>query len=394
MTTKSKVIFVIDGNYFFFRTLFVMGEKTKGDDGKWLLINDEKTYSDYIKKLALDFCAQFRNFRDIASEVVFVTDSKSWRKKYYPEYKANRLDSEPQFNSKNLERAQSEFPLILEKNGVTLHKSDGAEGDDLITAWSNFANSKGYDSIVFTGDKDMLQIVRTHKNGRRVIVYDPSRSRVFVDQNFKKWHQSESSIEDSILNMQIDNEEILKESYTGLIRNFNSKKFEIIEVDSYDFLMRKVLIGDGGDNVPSVYSYQKNGKTFKISEKKAEAILEDAGIDPDDASRDLILSQEDSLRKIVNSIIKIMKIKTSDYNSILANLKRNIKLMTLSDTFIDEEVFSRMNLEINDKLKNMLKLDREKLSSSEKLLSDTAYIKQKNSFIKDDVIQDFSFIKG
>lgn len=394
MSARSKVFFIIDGNYFFFRTLFVMGEKVKGEDGQWLLINNEKTYSDFIKKLCLDFCAQYRNFRDIATEVVFVSDSKSWRKKYYPEYKANRLESEPQWNSKNLERAQKEFPQILAKAGVILHKTDGAEGDDLITAWSNYANSKKYDAIVFTGDKDMLQIVRTHPNGRRVIVYDPSRSRIFIDQNFKKWHQSESSIEESIFNIGTNTEEILKESYTGLIRNLNSKRFEFIDINSYNFLMRKVLIGDGGDNVPSVYSYQKNGKTYKISEKKADAILEDANIPVDDLNRDIMLSNDEALRKIVNSIIKIMKITTSDYNSILENLKRNITLMTLSETFIDAEVYENMMQDILSITSEPRNIDIEKLSSSDKLLADTAYIKQKTSFIKDDVIQDFSFIKG
>ena len=141
MKKTGRHTFVIDGNYFLFRTLYVIPSRSK----KKGLLGTEEDVQAFVKKLATDFAYQIRLFEGLIDKVVWTVDSRSWRKDFYPEadYKGNRKQ-DSNINWDNFSKATSDFISILSKQGVIISKIDGAEGDDLMYAWNteSLANDK------------------------------------------------------------------------------------------------------------------------------------------------------------------------------------------------------------------------------------------------------------
>ena len=88
MRKTGRHTFVIDGNYFLFRTLYVLPRKSK----KAEMLGTEEDTKVFMRKLATDFAYQIRLFEGLIDKVVWTQDSRSWRKDFYPEaeYKGNR----------------------------------------------------------------------------------------------------------------------------------------------------------------------------------------------------------------------------------------------------------------------------------------------------------------
>jgi 5'-3' exonuclease len=132
-------------------------------------------------------------------EIILACDSKSWRKEYYPKYKANRTYAgmNQYFNESNklIDELKNSFPFKL-------LKIDGLEGDDIIAL---FCINKPNDiNVVGSIDSDLHQLL-LYPN---VIYY-----------------------------------------------NINDKKsLELSREAIKEKLLMKLLKGDPGDNVPNIYT--------------------------------------------------------------------------------------------------------------------------------------------
>ena len=78
MRKTGRHTFVIDGNYFLFRTLYVLPRKSKKTE---MLATDEDA-TVFMRKLATDFAYQIRLFEGLIDKVVWTIDSRSWRKDF------------------------------------------------------------------------------------------------------------------------------------------------------------------------------------------------------------------------------------------------------------------------------------------------------------------------
>ena len=114
----------------------------------------------FMRKLATDFAYQIRLFEGLIDKVVWTIDSRSWRKDFYPdaEYKGNRKQ-DSSINWANFSKVTEEFTQLLIKQGVIYSKVNGAEGDDLMYAWNTESLANDKSVIMFTGDKDLVQLV-------------------------------------------------------------------------------------------------------------------------------------------------------------------------------------------------------------------------------------------
>ncbi len=83
------------------------------------------------------------------------TKAKTWRKKYYSEYKANR-----QKQPEDISLAFEFLPKLLEAWGIPLVTSDGYEADDILGTLSNRELRPGWDIYLVTADKDISQLIR------------------------------------------------------------------------------------------------------------------------------------------------------------------------------------------------------------------------------------------
>ncbi|OWZ83334.1 DNA polymerase I [Natranaerobius trueperi] len=109
--------------------------------------------------------------------VVFDTKAKTFRHKQYPKYKAHR-DKAP-------EEMIPQMPMLkelLDAMNICYFEKDGYEADDLVGTFSKKAENKGKQTLIVTGDKDLLQlisdntkVVLTKKGITNMEQYDESR---------------------------------------------------------------------------------------------------------------------------------------------------------------------------------------------------------------------------
>jgi hypothetical protein len=150
------------------------------------------------------------------------------------------------------------------------------------------------------------------------------------------------------------------------MRDF-AKKIPIAEVETKNFILNKVLIGDKGDAVPSVWTMKSSSKTLNFTEKKSESVLK-AFSESDFYNLDLgqILESQDALNLISGSVLRVMKDVDSETNrkKVVKNIERNFKLVWLSERVIPQNVWKNIIDEIGRGLslpKKTITIDRIKI---------------------------------
>jgi DNA polymerase I len=156
-------VFLVDGSSFVFRAYF----QSIRQDAKY------NYRSDRLPTGAVRlFCTKLFQFvRDGAAGIkpthlgiIFDKSEQSFRKEFYPPYKANRSDPP--------EDLIPQFPLMraaVRAFGLTPIEQDRYEADDLIATYACEARRQGADVLIVSADKDLMQLV-----GPGVAMYDPA----------------------------------------------------------------------------------------------------------------------------------------------------------------------------------------------------------------------------
>ena len=390
MRKTGRHTFVIDGNYFLFRTLYVLPRKSK----KTEMLGTDEDATVFMRKLATDFAYQIRLFEGLIDKVVWTIDSRSWRKDFYPdaEYKGNRKP-DTSINWKNFSRVTEEFTQLLVKQGVIYSKVNGAEGDDLMYAWNTESLANDKSVIMFTGDKDLVQLVnKSQNNNTHTILFSPAHKKLYTYQGFSEWLTTEETETSTdlfdVLKTSSSPESQSKKLLSSII---SKKKVSVIEVDPEDFRFRKVLTGDSGDNVPPAYwhiSTPKNGnpRRYGISEAKAGAIIQEFK-DKHGSLSHMYLYDNGYITDLANILIRHMKAKHMSREQIISNLKSNVNLMVLSSHTIPEGILDEMFKSVESQI-NVNELIIPNVSTMKKLVEGTKYDGDDNSAFK------ASFFKG
>ena len=386
---------VIDGNYFLFKTLYVIPYMTKSKE----ILSTKKDMQTFMRKLATDFAYETRKFEGLIDRIVFTLDSRSWRKDFHPQadYKGNRK-ADKKINWANFSKITEEFQQQLLKRGVLLHKVQGAEGDDLMYAWNQHCNAKGKSVILFTGDKDMIQLVNHNTSTKaHTILYSPVQKKLYTYHGFTEWLASTETPTDIFTN--VSAESMSKKLFADLLK---TKKMNIMEVNPHDVAFKKVLTGDSGDNVPPIYWYTatlKNGqkRTYGVSDKKAQKILDEfqkkhGSVDP------MYFFTNDYVLDVAQISSRVLNAKHMSQEQLIKNIRLNASLVLLNSTTIPESILDEMFRTV-EKLNGQKNLEVSKLTTMNKLLEGTSYTKQNISMTSrmlddtDENSDDFSFIK-
>jgi DNA polymerase-1 len=100
--------------------------------------------------------------------VIFDRSENSFRKKLYPQYKANRPPPP--------EDLVPQFQLIREATrafGLPAVDLEGYEADDLIATYARDAAAKGARVEIVSSDKDLMQLI----DGERIFLFDPMKQK-------------------------------------------------------------------------------------------------------------------------------------------------------------------------------------------------------------------------
>lgn len=384
---------IIDGAYFVYSRLFVLPRQkmpTAFDESSSVdtrFMSTEYEMAIFMRKLAMDFASELRKVKNITGRIVFTQDSKSWRKDLFPdaEYKANR-EQDSKIHWANVHKVVEEFTEFLKERGVIIHRVQGAEGDDLIYAWTSALNSEGQNCIIWSGDTDLMQLVNYNRStDAYTIWYDNTRSKLAVYPGFQKYLEIKDGTKqeeyDDIFN--IDNVLIISNQIKQEIKTFiTTNNIEVNEIFCDEYIFSKILAGDRGDNIKSVYSVEKIGKTgkprtSKISEEKSKSIVSTFKKRHGRFSS-MYLFDEFYKKEILKMIAAEMKLTSAD--ELLPNLELNTNLILLHSSTIPEALQTIMFNHIDEFLVEN-KLDIKNLLSKESILQGTGYINDSNKQI-------------
>ena len=145
----SRRLYVIDGYSVIYRSYFAHISSPLTDRNG----TNVSAYFGFFSTL-LSLISSYR-----MDYLAIVMDEKAptFRKEMYPEYKANR-DKAP-------EDLHAQVPMIeasLEKMHIACLSRPGYEADDIIASLAARAQQEGIETVMVTGDKDLLQLVCDH----------------------------------------------------------------------------------------------------------------------------------------------------------------------------------------------------------------------------------------
>ena len=173
---SNSTLFLIDGSTFIFRAYFAMYKASQSRGSGFTRSDGTPTGA------VMAFCNMMWKIITNGIDgihpshiaVIFDTKEKTFRSDIYPSYKANR-DAPP-------EDLIPQFPLIhraVEAFNIKCISQIGYEADDLIATYSKIASERDAETIIISGDKDLMQLI--NKNVR---MYDPMPGKErFIDAN-------------------------------------------------------------------------------------------------------------------------------------------------------------------------------------------------------------------
>lgn len=378
MTGKYTLVF--DGNFFLHKTFFV-GQKIKTGKPFNFIDEPEADKNLLLWKLSTDFASEIKRFDGVLNRVVYTVDSSSWRKKFLDsQYKANRVKSET-INWSEIYNIHNEFISALEAQGVTISRVHQAEADDLIFAWTSFLNQQGQNCIIISGDNDLLQLVNNDSSsGSNTIYYNKFDKDIHVFPRFQNWLDiEEHATTNDIFNLPVDLMTNTKQNLRDLIK---SNKMKSHEVNVMEFLFRKVLIGDSGDNVPPLHTVVKETKAgprvYGVTDRHVNEILSTFKEDKPFINQSHFFTHEHIHRicTIAKSVIKIDKTVEEIYERWITNRD----LVYLHINCIPKEVTESMFSSIETKYRKTLStVEITAISNKDRILEKTTYTKEKKT---------------
>ena len=353
----QKYTLIVDGNYFLHKTFFISG-RIKGKKGALNFIDDPEKDADLLAwKLATDFAYEVKRFSPVLDGIVYCIDSSSWRKDFYPEsnaletaqsqqYKGNRKRDNT-INWKAIYDLHDKFAESLKKLGCTISRVSGAEADDLIFAWSAFLNMNNKNSLIFSGDNDLIQLACDNTNGTNTVFYNKFSKALYTAEGFSNWLSETSTESIDIFNQPLDLTSNTKMALQSVL-----KGIEIRETNTLDFVFKKILTGDTGDNVSPLHQFVKtgkNGKTrvYNLTETKAQKILETYEDKYGTITEHTFFTKESiqAICQITKDTLKIMNRPLSDLTQ---KYEDNRNLMYLHNKAIPSAIMNVMLKNIED----------------------------------------------
>lgn len=369
----GKHTLVIDGNYFVYSRLFVL-PRPKGEQ----LLGDRDGQEQFMRKLCIDFASEVRKMTPFIDQIVVAVDSKSWRKDLFPtaEYKGTRV-ADNSVNWTNVFDTYEEWQKILANQGVIIHKVAGAEADDILFGWSTQLNNEGKNCIVWTGDRDLIQLVNyNNATDAYTLWYYNSKRNLLAFEGFESLLESagssEMSNDDMLFNMSSDNvmSDTLKADFQSWMLKNN---VTVEEINCDDFIFSKILQGDKSDNIQSVVRWTKETKSgsvrnYGITQKHCDKILTKYRETKGDFKIDHFFST-DCVNIIVELIHTIVGKATRDEIRVAFN--QNLDLMLLHYNTIPDAIQKGIYKEIENDFNSLTNLGG--LTQMEKILEGTEW---------------------
>lgn len=341
---------VVDGNFLFHSEYSIFTGYSKSPNAK--PFSNVKKEADFIQGVANKLFYAINQLPK-GGVVVFCIDSKSWRREFYPKYKESRMKPENQqmdpATKEKFYELMVEFCQLIKSVGIIVSRIPGAEGDDLLFRWANYFKASGSNTVLISGDSDMAQVA-TNSIEPWIITWNNNskHNKIYTAWNWREnWlHNTANSIfEFSVAD---DREEMLKMVRTHALN--------IEQTHSQDLVLRKILLGDDGDDVPAVWSFIKKNK--KMEDKEVRVTLKPTNQIIEHIKTECKLTIDTLMSKwgdpqfmdyLAGVILRVMGDVdgSAERLKVIDNLYRNAKLVWLTEASLPLNLVSSIDEHIN-----------------------------------------------
>jgi DNA polymerase-1 len=166
MAEERAKVFLIDGSSYIYRAFFALPHLS---NSKGFPTNALLGFANMILKVLREIGAQH-------GAIAFDAPGPTFRHEVFGEYKANR-PSMP-------ENLRVQVPYIKEMVAalrVPVLERGGYEADDLIGALAKKLEQEGIETIIVSGDKDLMQLISP-----QVTMYDPMKDKTYRTADVKE----------------------------------------------------------------------------------------------------------------------------------------------------------------------------------------------------------------
>jgi 5'-3' exonuclease len=312
---------ILDGNYILSKNVFTLHK-------------NNLLFGALYKSLEITI-SNYRRWYPFAN-VYLVSDSKekSWRKQLTNNYKSTRKkDSDIDWTF--VYNVYGEFKESV-KGSVKVLEAPHVEGDDWISFLVNRSNLEGRSCIIVSNDHDIKQIVNYSIDPLWINIMSNemyNKEKLFLPKNYQIFINKLSKLPNNDIFNLNDNTEFIE-----LLNRFITK-YEINEINPVESLIIKIISGDQSDNIGSVWSQTKNGRTRGIGAKGAKTIYDEYIQEFGEVN----LSDPDLYENIADLICEKKKLSKTQIDKIVENIKDNVKLIDLRIDNLPNEIVDKMN---------------------------------------------------
>jgi 5'-3' exonuclease len=321
---KMNTTLLIDGNWLLLSRVFLLQDKFKLTNPQRV---KEEASQALMEILSRSVAGMLHKIPEITN-IILIADGGSWRKELpIPDqlkettYKGNRVkESETDWNA--IFGAFTRWQNAVTEASVTVSQGYGIEGDDWVWYWSRNLNAQGINTIIWSSDCDLKQLVQL--NGMAFTAWYNDKVGLVLPEATKE--------PDDIMDM------FMAPSHrSGELEALERRIKKHIYINPDIIAMEKIIQGDAGDNIKSVARILKNGRTYKVGPKDYAKVMEALG-EPNNINE--FISEFEKVSKTIPAIIK----KFNGYNTkkIMEMLDYNLKLVWLNEKVIPETVITKM----------------------------------------------------
>lgn len=331
---NNKLTLIVDGNWLLLSRVAVLKDKFDINNSD----NAKQSAGIEMKNTLIHSILKTIKYFDGIDNIIIVADGGSFRKsvemtdrmkvtdRFSAEYKGNRKkESTTDWNY--IFKCYNDF-LSEISSIATVSRHYHVEGDDEVWYWSRYLNDNNINAIIWTSDCDLKQLIAA-RNGVFTAWYNDRAGL---------WLHSDCNISNDIvecfMHPQFDN--------PVLSRLKNQVIYNTHYIDPESIVVKKVLEGDAGDNIPPVVWQLKKSKSgqerlCKFTSNDREDICQSLNIS---SIKDIQTKKEQISSYILNSK------KFRDYDitkeDIISQLDYNLKVVWLTTENVPENLLEDM----------------------------------------------------
>lgn len=226
---------------------------------KHVTMGDMATKAGMALHISLNAIRQsWRKFK--IDHVVLCLEGRSWRKDFYPEYKANRVLNDSVRTKR--ERDDDEFyfnviesftTFLKDKTNVTVLQAQGCEADDFIARFIQIHPNDQH--VILSGDSDFFQLLEDN-----VTMYDGVKAWTFTNKSVLDEHDN-PAFSKRLMPKKGPDGKIIKDKKGQPIKE--TVKVMIEAPDPEYALFKKIIKGDSSDNIHGAYPGVREKGTSK-----------------------------------------------------------------------------------------------------------------------------------